>query len=50
MAARVFDTYVAGSDESMVVFVNSISEHRIMCFAIMVSVHIMTRCQVIRSP
>lgn len=41
MATRVFDTYVAGADEMMVVFLNSISEQRILCFGIMVSVHIM---------
>ncbi|KAL5487412.1 hypothetical protein EMCRGX_G020007 [Ephydatia muelleri] len=35
MATRVFDTYLAGTDEMMVVFLNSISEQRILCFAIL---------------
>lgn len=40
MATRVFDTYLAGTDEMMVVFLNSISEQRILCFAILVSAHL----------
>lgn len=35
MAARVFDTYLPGSDEAMVVFINSISDGRILCLSIM---------------
>ena len=35
MAARVFDTYLPGSDEAMVAFINSISDGRILCLSIM---------------
>ena len=36
MAARVFDTYVPGAADTLVTFINSISDERIMCFAILV--------------
>ena len=36
MAARVFDTYIPGAADTLVTFINSISDERIMCFAILV--------------
>ena len=38
MATKTFDTYLPGSDEVMVTFLNSISDGRILCFTIMVGV------------
>ncbi|CAI8053573.1 Protein O-linked-mannose beta-1,2-N-acetylglucosaminyltransferase 1 [Geodia barretti] len=35
MAARVFDTYIPGAADTLVTFINSISDERIMCFAIL---------------
>lgn len=37
MAARVFDTYMPGGEDPLINFVNSISDGRILCLAIMVS-------------
>jgi len=37
MAVRVFDTYIPGSEESLVSFLNSISSGRVLCMAILVS-------------
>ena len=37
MAARVFDTYMPGSEDDLVSFINSISEGRVLCLAILVS-------------
>ena len=37
MAARVFDTYMPGSVEPFISFINSLSEGRILCLAILVS-------------
>ena len=37
MAARVFDTYMPGSVEPLVSFINSLSDGRILCLAILVS-------------
>ena len=41
MAARVFDTYTPGTEDFMVTFLNSLSDGRILCFAILVSCHYM---------
>ena len=37
MAARVFDTYMPGGEEPLISFINSISDGRILCLAILVS-------------
>ena len=37
MASRVFDTYMPGSVEPLVSFINSLSDGRILCLAILVS-------------
>ena len=37
MAARVFDTYMPGSVEPLISFINSLSDGRILCLAILVS-------------
>ena len=37
MAARVFDTYMPGSVEPLVSFINSLSDGRILCLSILVS-------------
>ena len=37
MASRVFDTYMPGSVEPLISFINSLSDGRILCLAIMVS-------------
>lgn len=36
MAARVFDTYMPGGEDPFITFINSISDGRILCLAIMV--------------
>ena len=39
MAVRVFDTYASGDmTAAMITFLNSLSEKRILCFAVAVSV------------
>ena len=40
MAARVFDTYIPGAADTLVTFINSISDERIVCFAILVGLYI----------
>lgn len=37
MAARMFDTYMPGGEEPLISFINSISDGRIICLAILVS-------------
>ena len=37
MAARVFDTYMPGGEDPLIFFINSISNGRILCLAILVS-------------
>lgn len=36
MAARVFDTYMPGGEEPFISFINSVSDGRILCLAILV--------------
>jgi len=37
MASRVFDTYMPGAEDDLVSFLNSISNNRVLCLAILVS-------------
>ena len=37
MAVRVFDTYMPGSEDDLVSFINSVSDGRLLCLAIVVS-------------
>ena len=38
MAVRVFDTYLPGNEETLVSFLDSVMDERILCFVIAVSV------------